>query len=72
MVVVNRKARAIWAAKHFIIKPFYAYSWQRKAPTVLQIYAHAQIIHAYIYKGKSRDSGQGVLSKTGHQFYIAP
>ena len=30
MVVINRKARAIWAAKHFINKPFYAYSKKGK------------------------------------------
>ena len=71
MVVVNRKAYAIWAAKHFINKPFYAYSRQREAPTVLQIYAYAQIINTYIQTGKSRNSAQGVLMKTGHQFYIA-
>ena len=72
MVVVNRKVRAIWAANYFINKPFHAFNRQRKAPTVLQIYEHAQIINAYIHKGESRDSGEGVLSITGHQFYIAP
>ena len=71
MVAVNRKARAIWAAKHVINKSFFAYSRQRKAPTVLQIQAHAQIINAYIHKVYSRESGQGVIMKTGHQFYIA-
>ena len=72
MIVVNRKARAIWAAKHFIIKLLYAYSWQKKAPTVLQVYAHAQIINAYIHKGKSRDSGQGVLMKRVPNFTLHP
>ena len=38
----------------------------------LQIHAHAQTTTAYKRAGYSRESGQSVLVKTGHQFYIAP
>ena len=72
MVGVNRKARPIWAAKHSINKRFYAYSRQREAPMVLQMRAHAQTTYAYKRTGYSRESGQSILVKTGHQFYIAP
>ena len=53
-------------------KPFYAYSSQTKAPRVLQINAHAQIIYVYKDKGQSLESGQGILLKMGPQVYIAP
>ena len=69
---VNRIARALSGAKHSINNPFFAYSSQRKAPSVLQIYAHAQIINVYKRKGLSRDSRQDALLKKGPQIYIAP
>ena len=58
--------------QYSINKPFYAYSSQTKAPRVLQIYAHAQIINVFKHKGQTLESGLGVLLKMGPQVYITP
>ena len=70
-VAVDERALSVWDGKHLKNKEFYAYSRPRKAPTVLQTYAHAQINNTYRRKGYSRESGKGIMVKKGQQFYIA-
>ena len=48
---VNGIARALWGAKYSIKLVFTPTAAKRKAPSVLQIYADAQIIHVYKRKG---------------------
>ena len=68
----NRKARALWGVKHSINKHFYAYSSQTKAPRVLQIYAHAQIINVYKHKGSHWNRGKASCWKWALKFTLHP